>query len=153
VEVQEGEQQRGEPALHVAGAAAVDAAVDHFAAPGTARPLVLDDGKDVHVAVEHQVAAGPRALEARHDVRHLRVRREHHGLESGFAQRAGDEVRRHPGVAGRVRRGCAEQRLQKGHRAAALGIDPRQDFAREIVHRRHSARRYAAADSVCTGPR
>ena len=55
--------------LHVADAEAVHVAVSDLAAPGIVRPLgAVARGHGVHVAVEDQRAAVPRALERRHQV-------------------------------------------------------------------------------------
>ena len=63
VQVGEDEQQRRGAALHVDGAAAMQTAVGDVARPGIARPAAARSptGRDVEMAVQHQMAAGSRA--------------------------------------------------------------------------------------------
>ncbi len=136
IEVQEGEGERSEAAFHVARAAAVDAAVGDLAAPRAARPFVVGGGEDVHVPVQHQMAAGSGRIEARHDVGHDGLRRNDGRIEAGAAQGVEHDLRGRQGVAGRVGRGRAQQGLEEGH---ALRFARLQPIEQRLFDGRHHA--------------
>ena len=114
-----GEDHRGDAALHVAGAAAVDQPVAALAAERVGRPGVARvGGDDVDVAVEQQGAAAARAGEARGELRppgevealgDVRMAGDEAGI--GLAERDLGAVRGQP---------LGEEALQRGELPARL---------------------------------
>src|SRR5262249_54000579 len=108
VKMHERERDAGEPALHVARAASIDPSTHDLPAPGSPRPFVLGDGKDVDMPVQHKMAACPRAIKSCQDIWHFRMWREALASETRLAQSTLKKCGGRPRVAGRIGRGHAQ---------------------------------------------
>ncbi len=102
MQVEVGQGQGGKAALHVAGAASVNASVDDVAAIRAPVPFAVGGGESVNMPIEHEVAAGPGAVETRDDIGHVGVWRDDRRIEAGLAQGIEDEIGRLARVARRV---------------------------------------------------
>ncbi len=92
-QVADGREDHGVHVLHVDGAAAPDAVVDHIAGERVDLPVVGAGGDDVQVPVHEQGGAGGiGARDPREDVRPLRPGLDQLGLETDLAQQARDQL-------------------------------------------------------------
>ena len=102
-ELGEGDDPRRQLALHVGGAAAVDALVADLAGERRHRPVGVRRRHDVGVGHQHQRRPLPRPLDSRDQVQPRRIGPVEIGLDTGLGEVAGDELGRDRLAAGRVR--------------------------------------------------
>ena len=152
-EIQKGENRGGSAALHVAGAASPDAAVDEFATPWIPSPaFTVTDREDVDVAIQREVSAGFCGIERRHDVRHDLVRCDDAAIDAVPRQQLTDMTGRLTRVAGRVRARAADEAAKEIEQHLAVALNPFQQLCLAAFHFPSSGWRSAINYAVENAP-